>query len=110
MKIKDVSVQEPGINGHMSLAGSKDNGLSVLHSIDFCLPELSFLNRDVYLVALAVLHYQLFGMICFTICFPFSKALTPAVKYFSAWLEWNVPVRVMAHELPRGGLPVLGPC
>ena len=62
MKIKNVSVQEPGVNWHMSLAGSKDDELSVLHSVDFCLPELSFLNRDRYLVTLAVLHYQIFHM------------------------------------------------
>ena len=87
MKIKNVSVQEPGVNWHMSLAGSKDNELSVLHSTDFCLPELSFLNRDRYLVTLAVLHYQIFDMVCFTICFSFSNALTTRASI--SWLGWN---------------------
>lgn len=47
-------------------------------------------------------------MICFIICIPFSRALTITAKYFLAWVEQRVSVRVTAQKLPKGGLQRAG--
>ena len=98
-----ASVQEPGINWHMSMACLKDNELRVLNSINFLFAWLFllelyfFLNTD--LITPAILHYKIFDMICFIFCIRFSSALTITVKYFLAWVE---------QRFPKGGPQILG--
>lgn len=99
------------------MACLKDNELSVLNSIDFLsdwlfVSELHcvffFFKTDIYLVTPSIFHYKIFDMTCFIIYIPFRSALTITGKYFLAWIEQRVPVKVMACKLPEGGLQISG--